>query len=266
MTQKFSLIAFVLLAGLLAGCAGGPNPAGSAEVEQAVSRQRATTDDRQRAKVHAELGKLYFLEERFEVALDEARIALESDSSYAPAHNLMGLVYMALRKGELAEQSFRRAISLAGNDPEINNDYGWFLCQTGRVKESLGHFQVAIANPLYQAPARALTNAGMCALRNSDDRLAEGYFARALRIERGNQTALFWLADIDYRTKRLSDAQQRMKQLHATLEPTAQTAWLALRIDRKLGDREGEARFTGIMRRKYRDTPEYEKMMRGEFE
>lgn len=266
MTLKFPLFSFVLLLGFLSGCAGGPNPAGSAEVEQAVSRQTAATDDRQRAKVHAELGKLYFLEERFEVALDEARIALESDSTYAPAHNLTGLVYMALRKGELAEQSFRRALGLAANDPEINNDFGWFLCQTGRVKESLGHFQVALSNPLYQAPARALANAGMCALRNSNDRLAEGYFARALRLERGNQIALFWLADIDYRAKRFGDAQQKMKQLHATLEPTAQTAWLAVRIERKLGDREGEARFTSIMRRKHRDTPEYEMMMRGEFE
>lgn len=266
MTQKFSLFAFALLLGLLSGCAGGPSPAGSGEVEQAVSRQMATTDDRQRAKVHAELGKLYFLEERFEVALDEARIALESDSSYAPAHNLMGLVYMALRKAELAEQSFRRAISLAASDPEINNDFGWFLCQTGRVKESLNHFRVTISNPLYQTPVRALANAGMCALRDKDDRLAEEYFLRALRLERGNQVALFWLADIDYRAKRFTDAQQKMKLLHASLDPTVQTAWLALRIDRKLGDREGEARFTGVMRRKYRDTPEYEKMMRGEFE
>lgn len=266
MTQKLCLFAIALLLGGLAGCASSPNSSSAGEVEQAVSRQTATSDDRQRAKVHTELGRLYFMETRYEVALDEARIALESESSYAPAHNLMGLVYMALRKGELAEQSFRRAIGLASNDPEINNDFGWFLCQTGRAKESLGHFQVAIANPLYQTPVRALTNAGLCALAEKDDRLAQGYFARALRLERGNQIALYWLADIDYRANRLADAQQRIKELHAVLDPTAQTVWLALRIDRKLGDREGEARSMGIMRRKYRDTPEYQMMMRGEFE
>ncbi len=266
MTQKFSLFAFALLLGLLSGCASGPNPVDAGEVEQAVSRQATTNDDRQRAKVHTELGRIYLMEGRYEVALDEARISIESDRNYAPAHNLTALVYMALQKNELAEQSFRRAIGAAGKDPEINNDYGWFLCQTGKAKESIPHFQVAISNPLFHAPVKALTNAGLCALIAKDDRQAEGYLMQALRLDRGNLTALFWLADIDYRGNRLREAQQKMKDFHAAFDPSPQSAWLALRIDRKLGDREGEARFTGVMRRKYRDTPEYEKMMRGEFE
>jgi type IV pilus assembly protein PilF len=265
-TQKFFLFAIALLTGLLSGCASGPNPAASGGVEQAVSRQATTNDERQRAKVHTELGRMYLMEGRYEVALDEARIALESERNYAPAHNLAALVYMALQKNELAGQSFRQAIGLAANDPEINNDYGWFLCQTGKAKDSIQHFQVAIANPLFHAPVKALTNAGLCALIARDDRQAEGYLLRAFRLDRGNLTALFWLADIDYRSNRLREAQQKMKDLHAAFDPTPQSAWLALRIERKLGDREGEARFTGILRRKYRDTPEYEMMVRGEFE
>ena len=50
------------------------------------------------------------------------------------------------------------------------------------------------------------------------------------------------------------------------MEPTAETVWLALRIDRKLGNRESEARNAGILRRKYRDSAEYQLMLRGEFD
>ncbi len=178
----------------------------------------------------------------------------------------MAQVYVALRRDQLAEQSFRRALQLAPGDPEINNDYGWFLCQTGKSRESIAHFKMAIGNPLYQTPGRALTNAGVCLVRLKEDRQAEEYLTRAAQLERNNLTALYWLADIDYRNNRLLEARQRMREVHAQLDPTAESAWLALRIERKLGDREAEARFTGILHRKYRNSPEQLKLSRGEFD
>lgn len=264
--KRLTLLVAALLVNLLTGCESNPTNGDTASVEQAMSSQTAKTDDRQRAKVHTELGRLYFRNGRFDVALEEAKNAVEAENAYAPAHDLMGLIYMALRKNDLSEQAFRRAISLGNSDPEINNDLGWFLCQTGRARESMRHFAIAINNPLYQSPGNALTNAGLCSLLLKEDRQAEEYLLRALRIDKGNANALFWLGDIAYRGNRLEDARQRLKDLHALLEPTAESAWLALRIDRKLGDREGEAHYTGIMRRKYRDSSEYLKLSRGEFD
>lgn len=257
----------LLLTAFLAACnSNAPRDAESVNVEQAMSRQTSSSEARQRAKVHTELGRLYLMEGRYEVALDEAHVAVEAEGGYAPAYNLMGLVYMALRKNELADQSFRQSLNLASGDPELNNDYGWFLCQTGKAKESIGYFKVAIANPLFQSPGKALTNAGLCSLRIKDDAQAEDYLSRSLRLDRANTSALYWLADIAYRTGRLADAQLRLKELHALSEPSAATAWLALRIERKLGDREAEARFMGIIRRKYRNSDEYQKLSRGEFD
>ncbi|MDP1525119.1 MAG: type IV pilus biogenesis/stability protein PilW [Rhodocyclaceae bacterium] len=266
MTIRVFLSAFVVF---LVGCAtpGARSPhSESASVELPVSRQATSNDRQQSAKVHAELGQLYLQQGSYEVALDEARIALESDVSYAPAHNLRGLAYMAIGKNALAEESFRRALSLARNDPEINNDFGWFLCQTGRPKDSIEMFQVAIGNPLYNAPVRALANAGICSLRYQADREAESYFLRVIRLDRKHITALYWLADIAYRGNRYADAQMRLKELHVAIEPLAQSAWLALRLARKMGDRDEEARMLGIMRRKYRDSPEHQKLSRGEFD
>lgn len=256
----------MLTASLLAACAGNPSVDESASVERSMSQQSSGSDSQKRAQVHAELGKLYLQESRPEIALEQARNAVAADGSYAPAYNLLGLTYMFLGKNELAEQNFRQALRLAGNDPEINNDYGWFLCRTGKPRESLAYFRVAIANPLFQAPLKALLNAGTCSILVKDDRQAEDYLLRALRLERANPGVLYWLADIAYRENRLADAQHRMRELHNGMEPTAETAWLALRIERKLGDREGEARHMGTLRRKFRDSPEYQKMSRGEFD
>ena len=267
MKLKLTILLLAALAQLISGCAGAPVVAtDSANVDPAVSRQTATSDEGKRAKVHTELGRLYLQEGSYEVALERARVAIDADSGYAPAHNLMALVYMALRQNQLSEQSFRRALQLAPGDPEINNDFGWFLCQTGKPRESIANFRVAIGNPLYQAPGKALTNAGLCALMNNDDRQAEDFLARAVRLDRANLTALFWLADITYRSNRLDDARQIIKDLHTRLDPTPESAWLALRIERKIGDREAEARFTGILNRKYRGSPEQQKLSRGEFD
>jgi len=264
---KLSILSIAALVLLVAGCAGSPvDNTEFSNVDQAVSRQTATSDEGKRAKVHTELGRLYLQEGSYEVALERARVAIDAEGGYAPAHNLMALVYMALRRNQLAEHSFRRALQLAPGDPEINNDYGWFLCQTGKAKDSITHFRVAIGNPLYQAHGKALTNAGLCSLVIKDDRQAEEYLIRAVRMDRANLTALYWLADIAYRGNRLVEARQIVKDLHARLEPTPESAWLALRIERKLGDREAEARFTGILHRRYRDSPEQQKLSRGEFD
>lgn len=262
----------MLLVLLVAGCAtgGGSNNTGSPRnekpIEQATLQAPILADERQRAKVHTDLGIAYLRDGKYEVALSEAQIALDALDSHAPAHNLLGLIYMALRQNEQAEASFRRAVGLAPNNPEINNNFGWFLCQNGKIKESFTYFNKVLRNPLYQTPAKVLHNMGVCAIMDKDDASGEAYLFRALKLDTNNLRAYYLLADLGYRNSRHDDARDWLKQLHVKMEPTAETAWLALRIDRKLGNREGEARYAGILRRKYRDSAEYQLMLRGEFD
>lgn len=264
-TMRFQLALFALLGALFlaGGCA---TPSAPLPAEQPVSQQTPKSEAAERARVHVELGRMYLAEGRFDVALEEAKLAAEIDPGYAPAFDLMGLITMALRQNDAAGAAFRQALRLAPQDPEINNDYGWFLCQNREPREGLRHLERALANPFYQAPARALTNAGLCALLVKDDALAEGYFRQALQIERTNVTAHFWLADIAYRGGRYNEARRHLDELHALVEPTAASAWLALRVERRLGEREREARYANVLAKKYPDSPEREKLARGEYD
>ncbi|MDD5249869.1 MAG: type IV pilus biogenesis/stability protein PilW [Rhodocyclaceae bacterium] len=253
------------LALVLAGCAGAP-VVQQGTAEQAVSQQATTSDVQQRAKVHTELGALYLENGRFGVAQDEARIAVGADPAYAPAYNLLGLVHMNLKENGAADEDFQRALKLAPNDPEINNNYGWFLCQTDRPQQSVGHFMAAIKNPLYTTPAKAMTALGICYLKMHDDALAEDFLLKARRVDAGNVEALYWLADIYYRKGRYYEARLSLADLHKLMEPNPQSTWLALRVERKIGDREGEARYASLLRRKFQGSPEYQKMMQGQYE
>ncbi|MCX8018026.1 MAG: tetratricopeptide repeat protein, partial [Rhodocyclaceae bacterium] len=112
----------------------------------------------------------------------------------------------------------------------------------------------------------ALHNMGVCSLRDKDDINGETYLFRSLKLDPQNWRAYYLLADIGYRNKRYEDAREWLAKLHSKIEPTSESAWLALKVERKLGNREGEARFVGILRRKYRDSAEYQQMLRGEFD
>ena len=149
--MNFKLAALPVLGFLLVACTTTGGGAGEG-AKPATLGQPATSEQQQRAKNHIELGSLYYLEGRSAIALEEARLALASDPDYAPAFNLLAMTHMLLNEPRLAEENFQKAMRLAPGDPEISNNYGWFLCQNGREQQSIAHFMAAAKNPLYTAP------------------------------------------------------------------------------------------------------------------
>lgn len=248
---------------LLAGCGGG---SANRPAESPVSAQGGGDAGRQRAKVHTELGMAYLGGGQLTVALDEARIALNADSSYPPAYNLLGLIHMQMKEYPRAEEYFEQALRLAPGDPEINGNMGWFLCQSGREARSFAYFEAAAKNPLYATPARPLVNAGQCAIRIKDYKRAEDYLTSALRFDPVNIDGQYLLAEVAYQQGRLGEARTRLHEVHRRAEPTAASAWLALRIERKSGDREAETRWITQLRRKFADSAEYKKLTQGIFD
>jgi type IV pilus assembly protein PilF len=255
----------LLLTLSLTGCITLGGDSGDS-ARQPMSLEVAVGEARQRAKIHTELGALYLQDNRFAIALDEARIALAADSGYAPAYNLLGLTHMLMGENKLAEENFERALSAAPGDPEITNNYGWFLCQTGREQRSLDYFTRAARNPLYQTPAKPYTSAGICLIRLKDDKGAEQNLRRALQLDPRNTQAMFWLAELSYRNNRPLETRQWLLDLEKLVELNAEVIWLALRTERKLGNREAEARHAGQLRRKFATSPEHRKLLQGEYE
>jgi type IV pilus assembly protein PilF len=74
------------------------------------------------------------------------------------------------------------------------------------------------------------------------------------------------LADLYYRNGRLNEARTRLADLLRTNEISAQTLWLSLRIERKAGDREMEARYASQLRRNFRDSRENQLLMQGQYQ
>ncbi len=251
----------------LAACTTlGSGPGSGSGAQQAVSAQPATSDEQKRAKVHTELGSLYLLDSRTAIALEEARIALSVDSGYAPAYSLLGLIHMSLNEPRLAEQNFQKALSLAPGDPEISNNYGWFLCQNGREQLSINYFMAAAKNPLYTTPSKPYTNAGICSMRVRNDKAAEEYLSTALRLVPTNAQAMLGLADIAYQRGQLKEARQWTSDIEKMIEPTSDVLWMIVRIERKLGNRETEARYASQLRRRFPGSEEQRLLAQGKYD
>lgn len=270
-TTRLSLgraLSVVLLGAVfaLAGCNSTSQTYSSSDEEAATSPTVPRGDAQERANLHTQLAALYLQDNNLSVALDEVRIALEIDSSFAPAYSVAALTHMRLGENDKAEENFRKALNLAPGDPEIINNYGWFLCQTDRPQEAMTNFLRAAKNPLYQTPDRAYLNAGICSLKLKDYQAAEDYMQRALGLARNNPTGLLGLATAQYYSGKTEAANKTLKELRRLIELNAEALWLQLRVARRLGDKTGENIAASQLKRDYRESPEYQMYVDGKFD
>ena len=75
--------------------------------------------------------------------------------------------------------------------------------------------------------------------------------------------ALYQLADIAYSRKAYEDAKAYLVRLEQVARPTAEMLWLALRVERKLGDHNAEAAFALQLRRQFPDSKEARALLAG---
>ncbi|HTY04549.1 MAG TPA: type IV pilus biogenesis/stability protein PilW [Rhodocyclaceae bacterium] len=251
---------------LALGACGSTPFVGSTVAQTPVSQQEVVGEARRASKAHTDLGMVYLRQGQLNVAFDEARKAIDADSSYPLAYNLLGLVQMYLKENAAAEATFGEALRLAPNDPEINNNYGWFLCQTGRERQSIPYFVTAADVPLNVSPTKPLTNGGVCSVMVGDDKTAEDLLQKALRADPQNADAMFVLAELYYRNNRLTEAQTKLEQMQRFSEPAAPSVWLGLRIERKLGNRDAERRYATQLRRSFSESREYQLLMQGRYQ
>jgi type IV pilus assembly protein PilF len=245
------LTVFLLLLGF-AGCVSQPS------VD--YSRLQA------RAKVHTELAALYYERAKLGVALDELRLALKADADYAPAYSVRGLVHMALREDKEAEEDFEHSLQLDSVNSEAHNNYGWFLCQRGRERESVKQFLAALKNPLYTTPEKAYLNAGICSKKAGVLKDAEEFLGKALLLQPDMPEAQLGMAEIDFSKGNFAAAKANFTRFAqgASADLTAENLWLAVRIERKLADKNAEESYALQLRKHFPDARETQLMMQGQ--
>lgn len=242
------LFAVLLLVTALAGCATGPEELAHLDPQKAHDS----------AKAHTTLAVAYYQQGQYKIALDEAAMAIDADSDYAPAYNVRGLIHMMLLEDSGAEEDFRRSLEIDSGNPDTNINYGWFLCQHGREGDAIKHFMVAARNPLYQTPEKAYLNAGICEKKAGRVQDAERYLQRALLMRPNLPEALVQLAEVSFIHGDYAGAKSYFLRFErASVTPlSAENLLLAVRIERGLGNGRDAAHYAALLRKNYPDTRE----------
>lgn len=268
--MKFVRIATLLLACaaalLLYGCAGNPGAAVGANGARAeIMTESDEPDNRKRARIRLELAANYFQQGQTNVALDELKQALIADPTFADAHNLRGLVYMRLNDNALAEESFRRAMTLNPRDGDVLHNYGWLLCQQNRYSESTAMFARAIALPSYGAQPKTLMTQGLCQIRAGQMAEGERSLIQSYELDAGNPVTGYNLADVLFKRGNLTQAQFYIRRLNNSNLANAETLWLGIKVERGLGDREAMAQLANQLKKRFAQSREASAYDRGAF-
>ncbi len=264
-SPRFLIAALALASALLAlaGCANQP-------VGDGMHSEPVTEFDespaRKRARIRMELAVSYFDEGRTEIALDEIKQVLSIDPTYAAAYNLRGLIFMRLGDARLAEDSFRRAIALDPRDGDTQHNYAWLMCQQGRYEESFRGFQQATSGVAYSGRAKSFMALGLCQARAGRNDDAERSLARSYELDPANPVTGYNLARLLMQRGDLVRAQFYIRRLNNSELANAESLWLGIRVERRIGDRVAMGQLVDQLRKRYPQSRELAAYDRGAFD
>jgi type IV pilus assembly protein PilF len=255
---RIAAVVIVAVMGLLAGCSTTGSGDFAAPAEQSEAQKRA--------RIRLQLAMEYYEQRQLPVALEEIRKALQADAEFSDAYSVRALIYMDLGESKLAQENFLQAIRLAPDNPDLSNNYGWFLCQNERAAQGIPYFEKALKNRAYQSPAKALVNAGMCSLKLRDFDAANRYFLRSFELDPSSPATNFHLAQLLYRRGDAGKAGFYIDRILKNDASNADVLWLGVKIKHKLGDKLGEMSLAAQLRRRYPDSNEYSAYQRGAYD
>jgi type IV pilus assembly protein PilF len=210
--------------------------------------------------VYVELAAAYLQDGQVGVALAKAQQAVEVNSRSSNAHNVLGLVYERMGETAKAEAEYQEALRLSPDNFYAHNAYGAFLCKQRRFPESEREFQASITNPLNQNPWIAMTNAAICAQDQGDRAAAERQYREALQRNPRFAPALLRMARLSLDSDDYQGARQYLERFSAVAPATAESLSLAVRVERRLGNRAKAASYERMLRERFPDSVEIQRL------
>lgn len=214
-----------LTASLLSACATET----VSQTDKKVINQQAAVANVQMGMAYLEQDKTVEAKQKFMLALQESPKLPSSWYAMAYFHEITG-------EPGLADQEYQKSIAIAPDSGEAHNNYGTFLCRTGRYNEAIGQFKLAIAEPKYMHDGSAYENAGICALQVPNKTLAYSLFQKALLNNPNLTNALLHFGQLSLEHKDYVTAKScldRYLELHKSNQDSDRLANQLARINTK---------------------------------
>ena len=222
--------------------------------------------DLRRAQTHVELAVGYFKQGKLEYALQNSKKALQAKSDYAPAHSVIALIYEQMQKFDDADDHFKEAIQLDPEDGGLYNNYGVFLCKRKQYEQADRYFLKALAIPQYPTPELAYENAGACAREAHKYDKAEQYLSEALKRNPKLPVSLINMAEIRFEKNNFLSSRAFLQRFEAVSQHSAATLWLGIQIERKLGNKSAESKYSKKLQTEFPKSEQFKLLLNSQGE
>lgn len=216
------------------------------------------------SRIRTEIAVEYLKQDNLREALASAETALEEDPANVSAYLVHAHVLQLLKLDGRAEKSFKKALDLAPDNPEANNNYGWFLCTRSRAEEALPHFAKALVDPLYDTPQIAQANWGMCLARLGRNEEANKHLLAALRVAPDFPLALKELARLQLEQGNARLASFYFQRLLRVAQlATPEDLMLGIKVAHAAGDQSLETLLADRLKQRFPDSKETQQLLMG---
>ncbi|MGE4533762.1 type IV pilus biogenesis/stability protein PilW [Halomonas sp.] len=216
----------------LAGCATQPQGIAGGDTEASP------------ADAYTQLGVAYLERDNLRRAMGALDRALEIAPDDPEALQAMAMVYQRQGEGQLADETFRRALAASPDFTRGRNNYAAFLYDQGRVREACEQLERASTDAQYPNRAQLFANLGQCRLELGEVGAARASLQRAQEIDPRTPRSYFTLAELEYAAGNLPRARTQIEAFMRLAGPRPEALRLASDIARGQGDRATAAFYT----------------------
>ena len=214
----------------LSGCVTETTIIGKNSVQQENSIDNAAA-----AKTRIQLGMGYLNKGQMAPAKYNFEKAIELAPDSADAYLAMAHYYQAVGDKVSAQKAYEKLMSGHGNNPDVLNNYGAFLCRNRNYSEADEMFMRAVAQPHYLKMDDSYENAGVCALQAGKKEKALEYYRLALGYNPHKVKLLLDLAEMALNANNPTEAESWLSTYRKKATDTPQSLWLSIRTAQAQG-------------------------------
>jgi type IV pilus assembly protein PilF len=146
----------------------------------------STPQQKNEAELHLQIGSGFLSHGNYPAALRELQTAESLDPNSEVIENNLGLVYFVRQRNELAEQHLRQALKIKPNYTEALNNLARVHIEEGYYDEAIVELGRVLNDLTYDSAEKAWVNLGMAYFRKGQFDQAKLKLAEAIRLNRQN--------------------------------------------------------------------------------
>lgn len=254
--KKARVLVAVLMEALLSGCTGLQSET------VAINKNTVSSEGAQQA--YTTLGLQYLQSGDSVNAKSAVQKALDINSEYAPSYNALGLIFQVEDEIALAEQYYKKAISLEPDSAMFHNNYGAFLFSENRYQEACVELSKATEDPFYNNRPQTFENLGRCYLKTGRTDVAIHSFERSLKTGGIRPLALVELAELYLMSQNIPKAEEYYSQFTGLINAkkinhSAKSLWVGIQLARENSKVSLATTYTLLLKNLYPESDEYKK-------